>query len=170
MLAHSRDPWAQFGQLTWRTSWAERTPHRDRLRRCSYCGSVHPEDLLDALNKWARLRFADWKYGWPHKFYVEGVPNELAGQTVEVGSTSGPSFGSDGSPNLPDLTPEERLSRRFDRPIMGEAGPYAVVKFYNEHLLDAGEHFKALQALIAKQARILFELEVENTLRYRRAA
>lgn len=48
----------------WRTR--EGGPHR----RCSYCGSLHPEDLMKVLGEGARLGGADWKYGWPHKFYV----------------------------------------------------------------------------------------------------
>lgn len=41
-------------------------------RTCSYCGSVHPEDLLRLIEEGAKLGGADWKYGWPHKFYVTG--------------------------------------------------------------------------------------------------
>ena len=40
-------------------------------RHCSYCGSIHPEDLLILLENGARLQGADWKYGYPHKFYVQ---------------------------------------------------------------------------------------------------
>lgn len=39
-------------------------------RHCSYCGSIHPEDLLRLLAGGARLGGSDWKYGWPHKFYL----------------------------------------------------------------------------------------------------
>lgn len=41
------------------------------LRHCDYCGSIHPEDLMTLLQTGkARLSGADWKYGFPHKFYV----------------------------------------------------------------------------------------------------
>ena len=44
------------------------------FRRCSYCGSVHPLDLLKARDE-GRIgkvdRSVDWKYGWPHKIYVD---------------------------------------------------------------------------------------------------
>lgn len=44
-------------------------------RSCSYCGSLHPEDLVWWLeNKGMWLDGADWKYGWPHKFYLELGP------------------------------------------------------------------------------------------------
>lgn len=50
--------------------------HRDRpWRSCSYCGSIHPQDLLGldpgTVN---RAEWADWKYGYPHKMYVEAGP------------------------------------------------------------------------------------------------
>lgn len=49
------------------------------LRGCGYCGSMHPEDLAAALRSGARLDPADRKYGWPHKFYVDKVPNPHVG-------------------------------------------------------------------------------------------
>lgn len=46
----------------------------ESFRRCSYCGSVHPQDLLKARNE-GKIgsvdRSVDWKYGWPHKIYVD---------------------------------------------------------------------------------------------------
>lgn len=45
------------------------------FRTCSHCGSIHPEDLLRALQAGSQLECADMKYGWPHKFYVHGVPS-----------------------------------------------------------------------------------------------
>lgn len=68
--------------LTWRDATAPdlaagRTT--GRLRSCSYCGSMHPADLAAAIGAGARGHWADFKYGWPHKFYVEDVPNPHAG-------------------------------------------------------------------------------------------
>lgn len=40
------------------------------IRTCTYCGGIHPEDLIVLLDAGARLERTDWKYGWPHKFYV----------------------------------------------------------------------------------------------------
>jgi hypothetical protein len=45
----------------------------EHFRRCSFCGSISPDDLA-AEPSW-RASWADQKYGWPHKFYVEGVTN-----------------------------------------------------------------------------------------------
>jgi len=83
--------------------WEWRKPRRgDHFRTCSYCGSIHPEDLAaeivpqgkclgcDATGWEAHFRlhaepehpydpggpyasWADRKYGWPHKFYVENL-------------------------------------------------------------------------------------------------
>jgi hypothetical protein len=50
------------------------------VRQCSYCGSVHPEDLLKLFETGAYLSGSDWKYGYPHKYYVEKVPNPKFGQ------------------------------------------------------------------------------------------
>lgn len=55
-------------------------------RTCSYCGSVHPGDLLGLLDKGAVLVGCDWKYGWPHKFYVENVPDTRVGQMIPRGT------------------------------------------------------------------------------------
>lgn len=50
-----------------------------RLRSCGYCGSMHPTDLAAALNAGAKAHWADFKYGWPHKLYIDGIPNPHAG-------------------------------------------------------------------------------------------
>jgi hypothetical protein len=59
-----------------------------QLRSCSYCGSMHPADLAAALRAGARADWADWKYGWPHKLYVDDVPNPHVGQLESRMSTS----------------------------------------------------------------------------------
>lgn len=102
-------------------------PYGYPFRQCSYCGSMHPEDFFNALKNGARPDMADWKYGWPHKFYVNGIVNPLAGQVVEVGSRSG--------------------SNGEREPIMGEAPAFTVAKFYNVHLRDIHDE-AALAALI----------------------
>lgn len=67
---HSLDPNAPF---RYGTSWSWREPdYGEHFRRCSYCGSIHPDDL--AVESTWRAEWADQKYGWPHKFYVD-IPN-----------------------------------------------------------------------------------------------
>ena len=58
-----------------------------RLRYCSYCGSMHPADVADAIRQGALGEHADRKYGWPHKVYFENVPNPHAGM-LEVRASS----------------------------------------------------------------------------------
>jgi hypothetical protein len=81
--------------------WDWRKPRRgDYFRTCSFCGCIHPEDLAPEIAPpgpcricgqvgWeacfrsrpehpydpgsAYASWADRKYGWPHKFYVEGL-------------------------------------------------------------------------------------------------
>src|SRR5688572_27163775 len=53
--------------------WTWTEPQRgEHFRRCSFCGSIHPDDLA-AEENWT-AEWSDQKYGWPHKFYVD-VPN-----------------------------------------------------------------------------------------------
>lgn len=112
--------------LVWRPPTPDRPPYGNPYRTCSYCGSLHPEDLLNAIKAGGiKLDLADLKYGWPHKFYVEGIPNPLAGQQVKCGSNA------DGSP------------------MMGPAPAEAFAKFYNDHLLDEGYDEEAKAALFA---------------------
>lgn len=89
--------------------WQWREPaHGEHFRRCSYCGSMHPEDLVTIAR--GRVDWADRKYGWPHKFYVH-VPNQNPEALFCVGSSP---LVIDGSPNpqglvnAADLTPEQR--------------------------------------------------------------
>jgi DNA repair exonuclease SbcCD ATPase subunit len=40
-------------------------------RSCSYCGSLKVSDAISRLKtEGTRFSGADWKYGWPHKFYI----------------------------------------------------------------------------------------------------
>lgn len=59
----------QFGPSEWRNAGPGRA-----YRSCSYCGSIHPEDLLHAMRNGSTAERSDFKYGWPHKFYITGGP------------------------------------------------------------------------------------------------
>ncbi len=44
------------------------------VRRCSFCGSLSPEDLVElAKRPGVSVELADMKYGFPHKLYLHGV-------------------------------------------------------------------------------------------------
>ncbi len=47
---------------------------------CGYCGSMHPRDLAAAIALGASVHWSDFKYGWPHKIYVEHAPNRYVGE------------------------------------------------------------------------------------------
>ncbi len=57
---------------TWKLEWTAKRhgQHPDPCDHCSYCGSVHFDDIRRIIAEGGKLGGADYKYGWPHKFYV----------------------------------------------------------------------------------------------------
>jgi hypothetical protein len=105
---------------------------RDGYRCCSYCGSIHPDDVFMAVAENVEFGPTDKSY----KVYVH-LPNPKAGQTIQVGSESGPAYNIvTGEPNKPDLTLWERVTGRYDRKIMGKASATLFAKFYFQHFDD----------------------------------
>lgn len=43
---------------------------------CSYCGSLSPSKVVEAIKQGIGISFADRKYGWPHKMYLDTAPKE----------------------------------------------------------------------------------------------
>lgn len=113
------------------------------FRRCSYCGSIHPEDLIRLLGEGAELHGADWKYGWPHKFYVEGIPNKTTEVVAKVGSTTKVIDGVATTVNTLGPPPRE-----------------CFVKWYNEHIQDEGFDDEARSALfsVLESSGITFQM------------
>lgn len=117
-----------------------------RIRSCGYCGSMHPSDLVAAIRAGAHVYWADFKYGWPHKVYVEGVPNPYVGMpcsTTSTGYGSKPGVGKPTEPgdwvqlrNASSLAYKDEFAsyawhkRDVERPTTHG-------KFYTIHLLDA---------------------------------
>lgn len=130
--------------------WAEPT-RGEHFRRCNFCGSIHPEDLA-AEEGW-KAQWADMKYGWPHKFYVD-IPNRDPDQLFVISHVwtdeppTGHMFGGDWVATE-DLTDAQRAVAERDgylRPLPdGRASSYFVFgthehhfgKFYTIHLSDA---------------------------------
>ena len=128
-------------------------------RTCRYCGSIHPDDLLAAIRvqgiapaltdddyaRWALgdhsqplrpgpglyIDEADWKYGYPHKLYIDGLPSAMAGQQVETGA---------------QMWTDETGVRRSD-PIFSTQQATTGAKFYARHLHHASD-FEALAAAL----------------------
>jgi hypothetical protein len=121
--------------------------------RCWFCGSMPPDQLAAAIKAGATVSWADRKYGWPHKVYVEGVPNQFAGQLEIRGSTSTGRRPSDAeieaSKNDEHMGPwheyQDGYDSRTGKPVMSwrrldKPKPAAATsggKFYTVHLKDA---------------------------------
>jgi len=128
-----------------------RTPQEDlnpgpskcgRLASCGYCGSMHPSDVVAALRAGATAHWADFKYGWPHKLYLENIPNPHAGMP-EIRASS-----SKKSEQYPHEHREARYNERtgermadyvsyHEEPKPAAAKTYG--KFYTVHLKDCTE-------------------------------
>lgn len=138
----------RYGQPTWREPRpgdASEGPYGQPFRTCSYCGGMHPLDLLAAIKAGATLDVADWKYGWPHKVYVEGVPNPLAGQRVVMGSNT---------------------EGGVTTPIWGDAPRHAHGKFYNTHLADLDDaELAELAALMEPMTGVVWAFLDDNGTR-----
>jgi len=108
------------------------------LRGCGYCGSMHPADVAAAIKAGASGSFADWKYGWPHKSYWDGIPNPHAGMLESRSSRTDPSPEEVAAGKWIQI-PKAYLSA--DKGWWHEAGrpasPTTHGKFYSVHLQDA---------------------------------
>lgn len=128
---------------------------------------------MTAIAGGAKLGGSDWKYGWPHKFYVEGIPNPIAGRPHR-------SYGYCNSPRQDEIDKGdwERYQDGFDsrtgepkfsyRKVYSTYPAPAMVhaKWYNEHLLDLStEAFAVVAPVLLEKAGIRFEI-VDGRLRY----
>src|SRR5258706_5686954 len=125
-------------------------PYGYPFRTCSWDGSMHPEDLYNLLIAGATAHGSDWKYGWPHKFYIEDIPNPLAGKDVCDGSKSGGGL--------------EKTEYTYGK------GPATIMsKLYSEHISEItdSETFKGITELLYLHTNILFTHDTEGKLMYR---
>jgi hypothetical protein len=155
----------------WRPPFADRG---ETFRTCFYCGSIHPEDLLKALDAGGKLGGSDWKYGWPHKFYVD-VPNpepdrlfEMGGETRWTDNPCPRCCDAAGAVKPEYASPEVdrcgscygHRKERVHTPHMSTRETLHA-KWYNEHLQDEGydpEAFDAVVVALEKHAGIRFDL------------
>lgn len=190
--------------------WDWREPrYGDFFRTCSFCGCIHPEDLVaepaasgpkapcmrcggegweacfrsqagsgeefHSYNPggW-HASWADRKYGWPHKFYVEGLyprdPKLLhcTGHASHVAVGSGSSWGSpDSGVAAGDLTEAQKEIIRKDG--MNASGKFEGIyqftpkhtlhaKFYTTHLADPRVS-EEIKAKIASVSGLAFRFE-----------
>lgn len=130
---------------------------------------MHPEDLFNFLTQGnAQLKGSDWKYGWPHKFYVEGIPNLAAGQPVAQYVYCGDPARLQPRPGEENHPIEATETGGYRRKLYDYPAPATVhAKWYNEHLADLDKPaFEALTELIFRKGQILFARGADSRLMY----
>lgn len=125
-----------------------------RLRSCSYCGSMHPADVAEAIRAGARGEWAGSKYGWPHKSYFEGIPNPHAGILESRASAN---FKPDEHPDW--IQVDENHWREPGKP----ADEKTHGKFYTIHLMDATPEDREL---IESHLGLHFEFRVDGSVKW----
>jgi len=104
---------------------------------------------------------SDWKYGWPHKFYIDGIPNPAVGQEYVIYTYGGER--ADESVEYTNHHGEKGWRRVHSRNTCPST---TRAKWYNEHLTDlAPETFEVMAALLETHSRIKFYL-VDGKLHY----
>ncbi len=163
--------------------WSWRDPERGQhFRTCSFCGSMHPDDVVAELERGATAEWADQKYGWPHKFYVHGIANRNPDALFCTGSSRGGDPARDPGPkfvHVAQLTDEQRevalrdgMLRESD-PLEGAHwltfGPRTehFGKFYTTHLADPALSDETREAM-ALGSGLRFHFE-DGRVRWERA-
>lgn len=149
--------------------------HRIPARTCSYCGSIHPEDLV-ALRDAGQLahvdRSVDWKYGWPHKIYIDIANPDPAAPDV-IGSSNRPSEQyrpysalNEAERAAVDRDPWHR-DRRHDSGFLLGTRATLHAKFYNVHQVES-DVTPELRAGVAAITGYLIEPADDGRIRWRR--
>jgi hypothetical protein len=123
---------------------------RDGFKCCNYCGSMDPVQLADLIEQGqAIMHGSDWKYGWPHKFYVDvknpkaGQPKDDVIQTFQYGKVIN-------EVHYPSEEPE-----------------FLHAKFYSNHLaLLDDETFEKVAPIISNACGVVWE-KIDGKLHYR---
>lgn len=142
----------------------------EHFRRCSFCGSIHPDDLA-AEAGW-RADWADRKYGWPHKFYVE-IANRSPGREYVIGMTAGSAkLGAKGWVEIPKLTAKQREAMARDG---YDANLYTSVlfgtrathfaKFYTIHLNDP-KISPEVREIIHQRSGLVLDFDTHQRVRW----
>jgi hypothetical protein len=159
--AHDSDYFAKrFEPHIWEPSYAVgKEGYTGRpYQHCSFCGSMRPEELLVKLQEGARAHQADWKYGWPHKLYVQFI-NPIAGQRVKLGSTvlpnepSGEERAKYENWQIENVKIGGTTVARWSADLYGPSPATLQAKFYTLHMLDCPDDiFEELSKLIEQKA------------------
>jgi hypothetical protein len=108
-----------------------RAPPSSEHQACSYCGSMHPDELMALVEQGALITPTDESY----KIYVE-VPHLMAGRDIQVGTVTGPTHDYLGKPMFENITPEEKAAGYVHRQRIAKAPAFKTEKFYFQHLSD----------------------------------
>lgn len=123
------------------------------FRTCSYCGSIRPEDLLKLFQaeQQPRADEADWKYGYPHKFYFT-IPKPGA-LLVPIGP-------SEFTERYPEgKVPDHLLG--YDLSWWG--------KFYTRHLTELDRlEFNQLAPYMTKVGSVVWEMDSDGRVKWGR--
>lgn len=133
----------------WRGEWY----CRNHYRTCSFCGSIHPGDMIAMLRS-GRSRLEEC--GKAAKRILI-TPNPIAGRMVRMGSISGRVFdhwpvslrerlSADASQSELDPSIGERLSGHFERALLEPAPAEIEQPFFLNHTHDA-QWFEIIAAI-----------------------
>lgn len=155
-------------------AWEWRKPARGaHYRTCSYCGSISPIDLANE-ERW-HADWADRKYGWPHKFYVDITSREPQRLHV-LGSTNAVNKPPGDWVTMDDLTKEQRAAAddagygfKFDLTpnylLFGHRLKHHA-KFYSVHLRDSAVPAET-KKMIELRSGITFEFDDTSRIGWR---
>lgn len=143
-------------QCRWQVRPYDGGPYMHTFRTCSYCGSIHPDELIEHVRLGTGQLHGTTQN---NKVYLD-IPNPVAGQRVRVGGECGPVFSPDAPSgviarllaehSMPDRlgrpTLRERIRGRYSRAIMGEAPTLVRAKLRTWHLSE--DQRLELQALV----------------------
>ena len=172
---HAHDGGFPFMGTGFKIEWERREDRRDGpygypFRQCTYCGAIHPGDMLAFLKDGVVNSFhdADWKYGWPHKFYFD-VPNPFAGEPRRCGSMI-KAVGE-----VPDEHDRKQyidwvlVNGRWEGEMIMPAPDTTPAKFYATHLQDVDDDLlDEIARHIFARTGITFKKDSEGRLMYAR--
>lgn len=156
IVAHLGVP-ARFKPHWYVREHREDEPTRNPYRVCSYCGSMHPADVLDALEKGASASFAKG-----YKLYIDGIPNPLAGGEYQTYNTSSSPQIGEGWESYETgryNTHDGKKEVWWRKPMAKYKNPNTLIaKLYTDHLHDIdAATFAKLAKLIAKKTGHLLQ-------------